>query len=117
MGAAIHLAGFLQPVAGDAHTAGRANRGERVDRTFEAVEGVRLPCHRHLEGLVIVVAAGLAPRHRALRQCCECEPPAWEMPESAAVAWPVLAEVARSASDRMPTSRLLRSTTGRRRIC
>ena len=36
---------------------------------------------------------------------------------SAAVACPVLAEVARSASARMPTNRLLRSTTGKRRIC
>src|SRR4051812_46303099 len=117
MGAAIHLAGLLQTVTGDLHAARCAFGRKRVNGAFETVEGMRRAVHHDLEGLVVVVAAGLASGHDGLLQCCECAPPACEMPDSAAVAWPVFAEVARSASDRMPTNRLLRSTTGRRRTC
>src|SRR5262245_16806138 len=40
-----------------------ACRCERVDRAFEAVEGVRRAVHAHLKRLVVIVAAGFTSRH------------------------------------------------------
>jgi hypothetical protein len=40
-----------------------AQRGESMDCTFKAVEGVLVSVHCHLEGLVILVAACFASGH------------------------------------------------------
>src|SRR5215207_4281934 len=50
------------------HTAATvtADRRERVNRTLEAVERVRVACARNLERLVIVVTAYLADGHLLL---------------------------------------------------
>jgi hypothetical protein len=41
----------------------RANRCERVDRAFEAIEGVMLPGNDHFKRFVIFVLANLAYSH------------------------------------------------------
>jgi hypothetical protein len=41
----------------------RANRCERVDRAFEAIEGVMLPGNDHFKRFVIFVLANLACSH------------------------------------------------------
>src|SRR5688572_3720208 len=63
--AAEILAARLQPVADDADAARGAMRRQSFDRALEAVIGVRLAVHDHLEGLVVVVAAGFASGHGA----------------------------------------------------
>jgi hypothetical protein len=40
-----------------------AQRGERMDCTFKAVEGVRASFHSHLESFVVFVTAGFASGH------------------------------------------------------
>src|SRR5437868_13043379 len=47
--------------------------------------------------------------------CCECSPPGSEMPHNALPTLPAPSVRAMSASDKVPTSRLSRSSTGRRR--
>src|SRR5262245_9083343 len=64
--AAIHRAGLLEPVANDGAAAVRADRRERMDRAFEAVERVTFSGDRHLEGFVVVVSAGFASSHGVL---------------------------------------------------
>jgi hypothetical protein len=44
----------------------RANRGQRVDCAFEAIEGVTLPAHNDFKRLVILVLANFARRHTEL---------------------------------------------------
>src|SRR5688572_21642094 len=61
--AAEEGAGVLAAVADDAAAAVRAGRRQRVDGAFEAVEGVGAIAHHHLEGLVVIVAAGVAAGH------------------------------------------------------
>src|SRR5262249_35637137 len=54
---------LLQPVPDDMDAAVLAGRCQRVDRAFEAVEGVRRAVHAHLKRLVVIVAAGFTSRH------------------------------------------------------
>src|SRR5688572_26939687 len=67
MVAAEHAPVLLQAVPDDPGAAVRAGGCQRLDRAFEAVEGVGLPGHHHLEGLVVIVTAAFASRHRRLR--------------------------------------------------
>src|ERR1700704_2966996 len=64
MGAAIHLAAGLDAMADDLAAAMGASGRHRVDRAFEAVEGHRTAGIRHLECLIVIVAADIACRHR-----------------------------------------------------
>src|SRR6185436_328968 len=61
--AAVERAAGLHAVPDDPAIAMLARRSEKVDRALEAVEGVALPVQDHVEGLVVLVAAALAPRH------------------------------------------------------
>src|SRR5918994_1220805 len=63
VGTAVHRAVRLDSVADDADAAVAALRRHGVDRALEAVEGVRLTAPRHLERLVVLVAADLALSH------------------------------------------------------
>src|SRR5262245_25628452 len=63
--AAEELAASLQPVADDPDAAGCAMRGQRLDRAFETVISMRLAVFDHLEGFIVVVAAGFTSRHGA----------------------------------------------------
>jgi hypothetical protein len=56
----------LHAVTDDSALAVTALRRERGDRAFETVEGVLPARHRHIEGLVVIVAALLAFRHVVL---------------------------------------------------
>jgi hypothetical protein len=53
----------LDAVADDTAVAVRANRRQRMDRTFEAVESVTLSAHDDFKRLVIFVLANFACRH------------------------------------------------------
>jgi hypothetical protein len=53
-------------VADDAAIAMRANRRQRVDCAFEAIEGVTLSAHNDFKGLVVFVFADFAHRHTQL---------------------------------------------------
>jgi hypothetical protein len=66
MVAAEERAVLLEPVADDPDAAMVAARGERMDGALEAVEGVGGSVHAHLERLVVVVSARLAPGHDRL---------------------------------------------------
>jgi hypothetical protein len=66
MGAAVHGPVRLDAMADDAATAVLARRGERLDGAFKAIEGVHGASHGDLKGLIILIAAGFAPRHRDL---------------------------------------------------
>jgi hypothetical protein len=48
----------------------RAHRGERVDRTFEAIEDVCLTVVNHLKRLVVIVPTGFATAMTPPRNCC-----------------------------------------------
>src|SRR5262249_29457899 len=61
--AAEESAFLFEPMADDVDAAVLAGRRQRVDRALEAVEGVGRAVHAHLEGLVVVVAAGFASGH------------------------------------------------------
>jgi hypothetical protein len=50
-------------VADDTAVTMRANRRQRVDCAFEAVEGVTLSAHDYVKRLVIFVPADFACRH------------------------------------------------------
>jgi len=64
---------LLEPVADDADAAIVAFRRQRMDRAFEAVEGMGGTVHAHLERLVVVVSAGFTSGHEDLA------PVAWEL--------------------------------------
>jgi hypothetical protein len=54
----------LHAVADDPDAAVLAGRGESVDCTLETIEGVRVATsHSHLEALVVLISADLAPGH------------------------------------------------------
>ena len=53
----------LDAVADDPAVAVRANRRQRMDRTFEAVESVTLSAHDDFKRLVTFVLANFACRH------------------------------------------------------
>src|SRR5262249_24465380 len=63
---------LLEPVADDADAAVLAGRRQRVDRAFEAVEGVGGTVHADLKCLVVVVSAGFASGHDNPRRGCGC---------------------------------------------
>src|SRR5687767_8443710 len=63
MDAAKDLALLLDPVANDPAAAARAGRCQRVDRTFKAVEHVRLPSQDDLERLIVIIPADFAFGH------------------------------------------------------
>jgi hypothetical protein len=63
MSAAVYRPARLDAVAEDAAAAVPARRGERLDGTLEAIEGVGLPRQGDGKGLIVVIAAGFAPRH------------------------------------------------------
>jgi hypothetical protein len=50
-------------VSEDPAVAVRANRRERVDRAFKAVEGVMLPANDYFERLVILIFADFTCSH------------------------------------------------------
>ena len=84
MNAAIDLAVGFHAVPDDPAVAVRADRRQRVDRTFEAVERVMLSGYDHFKRLVIFIFANFACRHThlfrasaALRRC----PPRFERVE------------------------------------
>src|SRR5262245_52009163 len=66
MGAAVGLALRLDAVADDAAVAMGTARGHGVDGAFEAVESHGAAALGDAQGLVVVVAADVAGRHRAL---------------------------------------------------
>ena len=57
---------FFHAMADNANAAICAGRRQRMDCAFEAVIGMIDTIHRHLNGLVVIIAAGFAGRHRAL---------------------------------------------------
>src|SRR5699024_5163683 len=65
-GTAEHLAAGLDPVAQDPDPAVRARRRHHMGGALEAVEGAGALPLGHGEGLVVLVAAGVTRRHRAL---------------------------------------------------
>src|SRR5262245_39831925 len=69
---------LLEPVAHDADAAILAFRRQRVDRTFEAVEGMGGTVHAHLERLVVIVSAGFTSGHGDLA------PVAWSLKDNPA---------------------------------
>jgi hypothetical protein len=66
MDTAVHVTIRLNTVADDATAAVCARRGERLDGTFKTIECVRFASRRDLKGLIVLVAAGFAPRHSDL---------------------------------------------------
>lgn len=54
---------LLEAVTDDTDAAMRAGRRQRMDRAFEAVEGVGLAALDHLKRLVVIVPAGFADCH------------------------------------------------------
>src|SRR5215472_8312252 len=54
---------LLQAVTDDADAAVLAGRRQRMDRAFEAVEGVGGTVHAHLKCLVVVVSTGFTSGH------------------------------------------------------
>ena len=63
MDATEDLAALLHAVPNDPAVAVRANRRQRVDRAFEAIEGVMLAGHNYFERLVILIFANFACSH------------------------------------------------------
>src|SRR5262249_11735877 len=61
---------LLEAVAHDADAAILAFRRQRMDRTFEAVEGMGGTVHAHLERLVVIVPAGFTSGHGGPRTGC-----------------------------------------------
>ena len=66
MDAAEDLSACFDTVADDAAIAVRANRCQRVDCAFEAIEGVTLSAHNDFKRLVVFVLADFARRHTQL---------------------------------------------------
>ena len=76
MDTAEDLSVCFDTVADDAAIAVRANRRQRVDCAFEAIEGVTLSAHNDFKRLVVFVFADFARSHTqllrargALRRC------------------------------------------------
>ena len=65
MCAAVERAVRFDAVPDDLAVAVRARWREEMNRTLEAVEGVRCAALHHLEGLVVVVTADLTLSHRS----------------------------------------------------
>jgi hypothetical protein len=63
MGAAVEGAIDFYPVADNAAAAVMTGRGQGSDRAFEAIEGMGLPSHDNLKGLIVVVATPLTLGH------------------------------------------------------
>ena len=64
VGAAIERAVRLDAVPDHLDAAILADRGERVDRTLETVEGVRVPAgHAYLKSFIVVISADFALGH------------------------------------------------------
>jgi len=63
MNAAIDLSVAFYTVTDDPTVAMRADRCQRVDCAFEAVECVMLPGYNHFKRLVIVILANFAFSH------------------------------------------------------
>src|SRR5215210_30775 len=64
VGTAVKRAVRLDAVSDHLDVAVLADRGERVDRTLEAVEGVRvLAGHAYLKGLVVLISTDFALGH------------------------------------------------------
>jgi hypothetical protein len=63
MYAAEDFASLLHTVTDDPALAVGANRGQRVDRALEAIEGVMLAANNHLKGLVIFIFTNFACSH------------------------------------------------------
>ena len=63
MDAAEDLSVGFNAVSHDPAVAMRANRRQRVDRAFEAIECVMLSCYDHFERLVIFIFANFACSH------------------------------------------------------
>ncbi len=63
MDAAEDLSIGFHAVADHPAVAVRANRRQRVDRAFEAIEGVMLPANDHFKRLVIFILANFACSH------------------------------------------------------
>ena len=66
MVAAEKCAVLFHAMADNPDAAIRTGRRQRMDRAFEAVIGVIDTIHRHLNSLIVIIAAGFAGRHRAL---------------------------------------------------
>jgi hypothetical protein len=66
MGTAIEPILGFHAVTDDSAPAMGARHCQRVDRAFEAIEGVGLTLHDHVEGLVVAVAADFAFTHIVL---------------------------------------------------
>jgi len=64
--AAEDLSVCFDTVADDAAIAVRANRRQRVDCAFEAIEGMTLSAHNDFKRLVVFVLANFAHRHTQL---------------------------------------------------
>jgi hypothetical protein len=64
--AAEERALLLEPVPDDMNAAVVAVRREHIDSALEAVEGIGVAFHNHLERFVVVVAAGFAFGHDCL---------------------------------------------------
>jgi hypothetical protein len=67
MRAAVKFATRFGTVSDDPATAVSARRGDRVNRTFEAIEGVCASALDDLKGLVVLVSANFAAGHLTLR--------------------------------------------------
>jgi hypothetical protein len=63
--ATIQLASFLHAVPDDSATAMRTRWCQCLDRALKTIEGVSMAVHNHVEGLGILVAAGLTSCHMA----------------------------------------------------
>ena len=62
--AAVESAFFFQTVSDDPNAAMPAGRRQGVNRALETVKRVGLAPHNDFEGLIVVVAAGFAGRHK-----------------------------------------------------
>src|SRR5665647_1062019 len=112
-------------VADDAHAAMLAGGRECMDRAFEAVERMGLASRHDLKGFVVVIAARVAFSHGELRferlNSCPLLFSLSSPGGSRSVRWSAdgreISELATTnlPSATMPTSRLSRSTTGKRR--
>jgi hypothetical protein len=63
MGAAVDNVVLLDAVPDNPASAMRTGRSEFLYSALEAVERVGLPCHRDVEGLVVVVSAKVTSSH------------------------------------------------------
>jgi hypothetical protein len=64
--AAEDLSVCFDAMSDDSAVAMRANRGQRVDRALEAIEGVMLPANDDFKRLVIFIFANFACSHKQI---------------------------------------------------